>query len=126
MLSSLIGLSLRNKFIVMLLTLPWSLTGAVVGHELLGFDLSVFSVFGMIALCGMVVNGAFVMAVTRNRYLQRGDPPDQVTRLAAMRRLWMTKTRPSWTSSRGLVRFGGTSRATTSVRRSRSPARAAS
>lgn len=71
---------------VMLLTLPWSLSGAVAGHELLGFDLSVFSVFGMIALCGMVVNGAFVLAVTRNRYLERGDPPDQVTRLAALRR----------------------------------------
>ncbi|MEZ5303073.1 MAG: efflux RND transporter permease subunit [Verrucomicrobiales bacterium] len=72
--------------VVVLLTLPWSLAGAVVGHALLGFNLSIFSVFGMIALCGMVVNGGFVMAVTRNRYLDRGDDPRSVSRDAAIRR----------------------------------------
>ncbi|MCB1229970.1 MAG: efflux RND transporter permease subunit, partial [Verrucomicrobiae bacterium] len=77
--------SYSQAFIV-LLTIPWSLSGAVVGHELLGFDLSIFSVFGMIALCGMVVNGAFVLAVTRNRYLERGDDPATVTRMSALRR----------------------------------------
>jgi multidrug efflux pump subunit AcrB len=71
---------------IVLLTIPWGLSGAVVGHKLLGFELSIFSVFGMIALCGMVVNGAFVMAVTRNRYLERGDDPGAVTELAALRR----------------------------------------
>ncbi|MDF1737969.1 MAG: efflux RND transporter permease subunit [Verrucomicrobiales bacterium] len=77
--------SYSQAFIV-LLTIPWSLSGAVLGHELLGFELSVFSVFGMIALCGMVVNGAFVLAVTRNRYLEEGGDPDSVTQLAALRR----------------------------------------
>ncbi|MDF1755003.1 MAG: efflux RND transporter permease subunit [Verrucomicrobiales bacterium] len=71
---------------IVLLTIPWSLAGAVVGHELLGHELSIFSVFGMIALCGMVVNGAFVVAVTRNRYIDRGDPAEEVTRLSALRR----------------------------------------
>ena len=42
--------------------------------------------FGMIALCGMVVNGAFVLAVTRNRYLAAGEDPDSVTKHAAQRR----------------------------------------
>ncbi len=72
--------------VIVLLTIPWSLAGAVIGHELLGFDLSVFSVFGMIALCGMVVNGAFVLAVTRNLFLNRGEDSPQATRLAALRR----------------------------------------
>ncbi|MAS91873.1 MAG: hypothetical protein CMO55_01655 [Verrucomicrobiales bacterium] len=71
---------------IVLLTIPWSIAGAIFGHELLGFDLSIFSVFGMIALCGMVVNGAFVLAVTRNRYLDRGDEPETVTRMSALRR----------------------------------------
>ncbi|MGK0185369.1 MAG: multidrug efflux pump subunit AcrB [Verrucomicrobiales bacterium] len=71
---------------VVLLTIPWSLAGAIIGHVILGFELSVFSIFGMIALCGMVVNGAFVLAVTRNRYLQEGRDPFQVTQLAAKRR----------------------------------------
>ncbi|HUE95996.1 MAG TPA: efflux RND transporter permease subunit, partial [Longimicrobiaceae bacterium] len=71
---------------VVFLTIPWSLAGAVVGHVLLGFNLSIFSVFGMIALSGMVVNGAFVMAVTRNRYLAEGEDPREVTAHAALRR----------------------------------------
>ncbi|MEW6157130.1 MAG: efflux RND transporter permease subunit, partial [Verrucomicrobiota bacterium] len=72
--------------IVISLTIPWSLAGAVLGHVLLGFDLSIFSVFGMIALCGMVVNGGFVLAVTRGLFLEAGEPANQVTALAALRR----------------------------------------
>ena len=68
--------SYKDAFVV-LLTIPWSLAGAVIGHVLLGFDLSVFSVFGMIALCGMVVNGGFVLAVTRNRLVPRPDTPSR-------------------------------------------------
>ncbi|MGI9244525.1 MAG: efflux RND transporter permease subunit [Verrucomicrobiales bacterium] len=72
--------------LVVLLTIPWSLAGAVVGHIILGFELSVFSIFGMIALCGMVVNGAFVLAITRNRYIAEGRKLGDVTTLACERR----------------------------------------
>ena len=43
----------------------------------------IFSVLGMIALCGMVVNGGFVLAMTRNRYLARGVPLKKATSRAA-------------------------------------------
>ncbi len=72
--------------LVVLLMIPWSLAGAVMGHVLMGFDLSVFSIFGMIALCGMVVNGAFVLAVTRNDYLREGVPAREAIVRAAQRR----------------------------------------
>ena len=72
--------------IIVLSMIPWSLTGAVWGHVLMGFDLSVFSIFGMLALCGMVVNGAFVLAVTRNQYLREGKSPAEAVVLAAQRR----------------------------------------
>ncbi len=72
--------------LLVLLTVPWGLAGAVLGHIVLGYDLSIFSVLGMIALCGMVVNGGFVLATTRNRYLARGMPAQTVTRRAAERR----------------------------------------
>ena len=71
---------------IILLMIPWSLLGAVAGHLLFGFDLSVFSVFGMIALCGMVVNGAFVLAVTRNDLIASGVPPIEAIQRAAKRR----------------------------------------
>lgn len=71
---------------IVLLTIPWGLAGAFMGHILLGFDISIFSVLGMIALCGMVVNGGFVLAMTRNRFLDRGIPLQEVTEKAAQRR----------------------------------------
>ncbi len=72
--------------LVVLLMIPLSLAGAVMGHVLMGFDLSVFSIFGMIALCGMVVNGAFVLAVTRNEYLLGGMTARDAIVRAAQRR----------------------------------------
>jgi len=41
---------------------------------------------GMIAFCGMVVNGGFVMAMTRNRYMARGQPANVAIVHAAQRR----------------------------------------
>jgi multidrug efflux pump subunit AcrB len=40
----------------------------------------------MIALCGMVVNGGFVLCVTRNQFLASGFPAQNVTQMAAERR----------------------------------------
>ena len=79
---------LRSYFqsFIILLAIPFSLAGAIVGHILLGADLSIFSIFGMIALCGMVVNGGFVLAVTRQRYIDDGMPIARVTRESSARR----------------------------------------
>src|SRR5690606_31346014 len=71
---------------IILLTIPFSLAGAVIGHVLLCVDLSIFSIFVMIALCGMVVNGGFVLAVTRNRLLDEGVPIENITKVASARR----------------------------------------
>ncbi|MDF1814126.1 MAG: efflux RND transporter permease subunit [Verrucomicrobiales bacterium] len=71
---------------IVLLTIPWGLAGAIIGHILLDFEISIFSVFGMIALCGMVINGAFVMAMTRNRYIEENRMNGEETRQCALRR----------------------------------------
>ncbi len=77
--------SYLQAFIV-LIVIPWSLAGAIAGHVIMGMTMSVFSVFGMIALCGMVVNGAFVLAITRNRYIESGHSSHESIVLAAQRR----------------------------------------
>ncbi|MFC7336549.1 efflux RND transporter permease subunit [Haloferula chungangensis] len=71
---------------IILLTIPFSLAGAIVGHIVLDTDISIFSIFGMIALCGMVVNGGFVLAVTRERYIAEGMPIAKVTHESSARR----------------------------------------
>jgi multidrug efflux pump subunit AcrB len=76
----------HSQAVIILLMIPWSLAGAVMGHVIMGYNLSVFSIFGMIALCGMVVNGAFVMSVTRNELVAGGESPSRAILLAAQRR----------------------------------------
>ena len=84
LMASLLGSYVQAAII--LLTIPWSLAGAVIAHVLMGFDLSVFSVYGMIALCGMVVNGGFVMAITRRDASRAGASARAATIAAAERR----------------------------------------
>ncbi len=69
---------------VVLLTIPYSVAAAVAGHVLLGFDLSSVSVFGMIALCGLVVNGALVLTLRYNQ-LNRAGAPEALVEAARSR-----------------------------------------
>ena len=46
---------------------PVAAAAAIVGHALLGRDLSVVSLFGIIALCGLAVNGGLVLTQEMNR-----------------------------------------------------------
>lgn len=60
--------------------------GAILGHIVLGFELGIFSVLGMVALCGMVANGDFVLTMLRRHYLARCIPIKKATVRAAERR----------------------------------------
>jgi len=57
---------------VILVTVPFGIIGAVFGHLLLGFELSIMSIFGMVALTGVVVNDAIVMIERINENLAEG------------------------------------------------------
>jgi multidrug efflux pump subunit AcrB len=52
---------------IVMLTIPYSVGAAIAGHVLMGFDLSSVSIFGMIALGGIVVNGALVLTLRFNQ-----------------------------------------------------------
>ncbi len=58
--------------IVILFTIPFGIIGAVVGHMLLGYDLSMMSMFGMVALSGVVINDAIVLIERINENLAEG------------------------------------------------------
>ena len=53
--------------LILMLTIPYSVAAAVAGHVLMGFDLSSVSIFGMIALGGLVVNGSLVLTLRYNQ-----------------------------------------------------------
>jgi multidrug efflux pump subunit AcrB len=47
--------------LVVLSGVPFGAAGAIIGHYLLGFDLSFISLFGIVALAGVVVNDSLVL-----------------------------------------------------------------
>ncbi len=57
---------------IILFTIPFGIIGAIVGHLLMGYNLSMMSVFGMVALSGVVINDAIVLIERVNGNLAGG------------------------------------------------------
>jgi multidrug efflux pump subunit AcrB len=57
--------------LIVMMAIPFGIVGAVIGHILLGYDLSLISIMGVIALSGVVVNDALIMIDYANR--KRGE-----------------------------------------------------
>jgi len=72
--------------LLVMLSVPYGVAGATVGHVLMGYDLSVISVFGLIAVCGVVVNGALVLTVGMNNRTAAGIPLPEAVERAGIRR----------------------------------------
>lgn len=58
--------------IVIMASIPFGIVGAVIGHVLLGYALSLMSLFGLVALSGVVVNDSLVMVDFANRRRREG------------------------------------------------------
>jgi len=72
--------------VLIMISIPLGITGSLLGHIIMGYDLSIISVFGIIALCGVVVNGGLVLVVTANRYIENGDDVGRAAVRAGARR----------------------------------------
>ncbi len=66
---ALLAIAFRSYLqpLIVLTAIPFGLVGAVLGHMLLGYDLSLISLMGIIALSGVVVNDALIMIDYANR-----------------------------------------------------------
>ncbi|MEN8264013.1 MAG: efflux RND transporter permease subunit [Nitrospirota bacterium] len=72
--------------IIVMVSILFGLASALAGHIIMGFDLSIISIFGMIALCGIVINGGLVLVVTANRMRDSGTSSFQAAIDAGSRR----------------------------------------
>ncbi len=70
---ALLAIAFRDYLqpLLVLAAIPFGIVGAVLGHILLGFDLSLISLMGVIALSGVVVNDSLIMIDYANK--NRGD-----------------------------------------------------
>ena len=58
--------------VIILAIIPFGWLGAVIGHAILGLEISLFSFFGLIALTGVVVNDSIVLVDFINRRIREG------------------------------------------------------
>lgn len=58
--------------LIVMLSIPFGVIGAILGHLAMGYNLSIISVMGMIALAGVVVNGSLVLIEYANRLREDG------------------------------------------------------
>ncbi len=66
--------------------IPFGIIGAVAGHLAMGRDLTVMSVFGIVALAGVVVNDSLVLVDFINRTVRAGTPVQRAIREAGEKR----------------------------------------
>ena len=75
-----------TQALLVMLSVPFGIAGAIVGHIVMGYDLSIISLFGLIAVCGVVVNGALVLTVSMNLYIKSGSLLPEAAEQASIRR----------------------------------------
>ncbi len=71
----LIAIPLRSYLqpLIIMAVIPFGLVGAIWGHALLGMNLSIMSMCGLVALAGVVVNDSLVMVDYVNRHRDESD-----------------------------------------------------
>ncbi len=72
--------------LIVMVSIPFGTVGAVLGHLLMGYNLSVMSMMGVVALAGVVVNDSLVLINYTNERRRTGEGARDAVRNAGVRR----------------------------------------
>ncbi len=99
---ALMAIPLKSFFqpVLIMTAIPFGLVGAIAGHVITGYDLSILSMFGVIALAGVVVNDNIVLVDWINQRREEHD-----TLLQAVKSAGAARFRPIMLTT--LTTFGG-------------------
>ncbi len=61
--------------LIIMFCIPFGIIGAIAGHVIMGYSLSVMSLFGVVAMSGVVVNDSLVLIDYTNRQCRNGVSP---------------------------------------------------
>ncbi len=89
--------------LVIMSAVPFGAGGALIGHFVLGFDLSFVSVFGIIALSGVVVNDSLILIDRYNRFRRESDLEPIEAIIAATQRRFRPIVLTTVTTALGLT-----------------------
>ena len=73
--------------LVVMSAIPFGLVGAVVGHWVMGLDLTLLSLFGLFGLSGIVVNDSIILVTFYKHLREQGMPVSEAIIEAACQRL---------------------------------------
>ena len=101
---ALLAIPLRSygQPLLIMAVIPFGLVGAIGGHLIMGLDFSMMSLFGVVALSGVVVNSSLVLVHSVNRRRDEG-----ITILRAVKEAGVARFRPIVLTS--LTTFAGLS-----------------
>ena len=63
----------RLQPLAVMIMIPFALIGAVFGHYFMGLTMTILSMFGLIALAGIVVNNSIILVATIERRIEETD-----------------------------------------------------
>lgn len=73
--------------LAVMLAIPFGLCGAILGHWLMGIDLTILSQFGMFGLSGIVINDSIILVTFYQELRQKGMPVQEALLEASCQRL---------------------------------------
>jgi multidrug efflux pump subunit AcrB len=73
--------------LIVMSVIPFGVAGAMLGHMIMGMNLSIMSIMGMLALCGVVVNDSLVLVDYVNRQRRAGTDLMDAVGVAGLARL---------------------------------------
>jgi len=72
--------------VIVMFAIPFGAFGAIIGHMLLGYNLSILSLMGIVGLSGVVVNDSLIMVDYANRMRALGHAAFEAINMAGVRR----------------------------------------
>ncbi|MBN1957333.1 MAG: efflux RND transporter permease subunit [Desulfuromonadales bacterium] len=85
---SLLAIPFRSysQPLLIMAAIPFGMIGAVLGHLIMGYNLSLLSLFGLVALSGVVVNDSLLLIDKANQNRRQGLPLEEAIVSAGIRR----------------------------------------
>jgi multidrug efflux pump subunit AcrB len=72
--------------IIVIFCVPFGIVGAIIGHQIMGYSLSVMSMFGVVALSGVVINDSLVLIDYANRRRRDGSDAHDAVHASGIQR----------------------------------------
>ncbi len=73
--------------LILMSVIPFGIIGSILGHAALGYEVSIVSFLGIIAMIGVLMNDSLVLMITANRFVNEGMARHEAAIQASCRRL---------------------------------------